>query len=115
MSAHDSNNSPVLVDSIPLGDHDGMATAGGQVSGGELLTLSLDDLIPDARGEVVILSDAGHEIVVVTGEPIAQQGFQPSHIMESGHDVSGFAYCTFASGITLFYPASQQLFITDEG
>ncbi len=78
------------------------------------LTLALEDLIPDARNEVVILDHSGQEISVVTSEPVASQGIQDAHVTASGLDVSGFAYCTFESGLTLFYPPTHHLLITDE-
>lgn len=114
MSAQNSG-SPIVDDTIPLGDHDrAPAASDGLVGGAELLTLSLEDLIPDARGEVVILSDAGHDIAVVTHEPVASQGIETLHVMDSGLDVSGFGYCTFAGGLTVFYPPTHRLLVTDE-
>lgn len=113
MSGRD-DGSPIVDGPIPLGDHDAPAT-GLAVPAGELLTLTLEDLIPDARGEVVILSDAGHDIAVVTHQPIANQGIEASHVTAAGLDVSGYGFCTFAEGITLFYPPGQRLFVTDEG
>lgn len=114
MSAH-NGGSPVIDDTIPLGDHDQIpATGDGFVPAGELLTLSLEDLIPDVRGEVVILSDTGLDIAVVTTEPVASQGVETLHVMDSGLDVSGFGYCTFVGGITVFYPPTHRLLVTDE-
>jgi hypothetical protein len=110
------NQSPLVGDAIPLGDHESSAPTNlAPPPAGELLTLTFEDLIPDSQGEVVILSDAGHDIAVVTHQPVASQGVEASHIMASGLDVSGFAFCTFADGVTLFYPTTQRLFVTDEG
>jgi hypothetical protein len=106
------NGSPIVDGAIPLGDHPTTPIA---APAGELLTLTLDDLIPDTHGEVVILSDAGHDIALVTQQPVASQGIEASHVTATGLDVSGYAYCTFADGLTLFYPPSQRFFVTDEG
>jgi hypothetical protein len=97
---------------IPLGEE--AAPPADSQAQAPALTLTLEDLIPDARNEVVILDHSGQEIAVVTSELIASQGIQDAHVTASGHDVSGFAYCTFESGLTLFYPPTHHLLITDE-
>jgi hypothetical protein len=79
-----------------------------------ILTLALEDLIPDARNEVVILDHSGREISVSTGEPVTAQGIETEHVTASGFDVSGFAYCTFESGLTLYYPPTHHLLIDGE-
>jgi hypothetical protein len=97
---------------IPLGEE--AAPQAESAAQAPALTLALEDLIPDARNEVVILDHSGQEISVVTSEPVASQGIQDAHVTASGHDVSGFAYCTFESGLTLFYPPTHHLLVTDE-
>ena len=97
---------------IPLGEE--AAPHADSPAQAPVLTLALEDLIPDARNEVVILDHSGQEISVVTSEPIADQGILNAHVTASGHDVSGFAYCTFESGLTLFYPPTHHLLVTDE-
>lgn len=116
MSGRDGG-SPLVDGEIPLGGHATAtsATSGPATPSGEFLTLTLEDLIPDARGEVVILSDTGHDIAVVTQQPIASQGVEASHVTAAGLDVTGYGFCTFAEGITLFFPPGQRLFVTDEG
>ena len=106
---------------IPIGPHslgdesvphaDGAAQA---ENAAPALTLALEDLIPDARNEVVILDHSGQEISVTTSEPVTAQGIETAHVTVSGFDVSGFAYCTFESGLTLYYPPTHHLLITDE-
>src|SRR5882672_7132393 len=82
-------------------------------TGRDTLTLLLDDLVPDARGEIVILSDGDHDITVVTDQPVADQGLQSAHVTDAGLDVSGFSYCTFASGVTVFCPSTHHLVVLD--
>lgn len=65
---------------IPLGD-EAPPQADAPVAAGEALTLALDDLIPDARGEIVILDQSGHDIAVVSHEAVAAQGLEPAHFM----------------------------------
>jgi hypothetical protein len=89
----------------------------GAAMTGEMLTLSLDDLVPDARGEIVILSGGTHDITVVTDEPVTKSGIEPvqPHLTETGLDVSGFTYCTFAGGVTVFCPSAHRLLVLNEG
>jgi len=82
-------------------------------TGRDTLTLLLEDLVPDARGEIVILSAGDHDITVVTDQPVADQGRQSAHVTDAGLDVSGFSYCTFASGGTVFCPNAHHLVVLD--
>lgn len=88
----------------------GLAFAGGE----ELLALSLEDLIPDPGGDIVIVNDTGQNIAVVTDQSVADAGIAGQHLTDSGFDVSGFAFCTFESGVTVFYPSTQKLLVTAE-
>ena len=80
----------------------------------EMLTLSLKELMPDERGEVVIHNQAGTDVTVLTDDPMTDRGVERDHITRAGFDVSGFAYCRFAGGITVFYPRSHSLCVTDD-
>jgi len=98
---------------IPLGEE--AAPQADNPAQPPALTLALEDLIPDARNEVVILDRSGQEISVVTSEHVASQGILDAHVTSSGHDVSGFVYCTFERGLTMFYPPTHHLLlVTDE-
>jgi hypothetical protein len=105
--------SPLGDHPIPLGD-EASPHVDTPAMTGEALTLALGDLIPDPRGEIVILDQSGQDIAVVSHEAVAAQGVEPAHVMASGFDVSGFAYCTFASGLTVYYPATHRFLVTDE-
>lgn len=83
-------------------------------SGEEVLALSLEDLIPDPGGDIVIVNDTGQDIAVVTDLSVADAGIAGQHLTDSGFDVSGFAFCTFESGVTVFYPSTQKLLVTAE-
>lgn len=78
------------------------------------LSLSLADLIPDAHNEIVILDGSGGSLAVVTGDTVASHGVSGEHVTASGLDVSGFAYCTFEGGVTVFYPATHRLIVTND-
>jgi hypothetical protein len=98
---------------------DGTSAAGAAATSteppGDSLALRLEDLIPDARGEVVILSPEECDITVLTSQAVAQQGTEPSHVTSVGLDVSGFSFCTFDGGVTVFYPGTHRLVVMDEG
>jgi len=78
------------------------------------LSLSLGDLIPDAHNEIVILDGSGSDLAVATDNAIASHGISGDHVTVSGLDVSGFAYCTFEGGVTVFYPATHRLIVTND-
>lgn len=79
-----------------------------------MLTLSLTELLPDAGGEVVIHNQAGTDVTVLTDDPVTERGVERDHITRAGYDVSGFAYCRFAGGITVFYPRSHSFCVTED-
>lgn len=76
------------------------------------VTLSLDDLLPDANGEVVIVSVGGEAALsIVTDERIRQAGMADGHVTADGFDVGGFAFCAFENGKTLYYSPDLNLTI----
>ncbi len=78
----------------------------------DLVVLSLDDLLPDPQGEIVILDDAADGVAIATGgRPIAEQGIAEPHVTATGIDVAGLAYCTFADGLTLYYPSAFKVIL----
>lgn len=78
----------------------------------DLVVLSLDDLLPDPQGEIVILDDAADGVAIATGgRPIAQQGVAEPHVTATGIDVAGLAYCTFSDGLTLYYPSTFRVIV----
>jgi hypothetical protein len=100
---------------IPLnGVEQAFPTAEPVITPVPALTLALGDLIPDAHNEVVILDGSGHDIAVTTHDAIAAHGIAETHVTVTGLDVSGFAYCTFEGGITVFYPATHRLIVTGD-
>lgn len=91
-----------------------LTTAQASARKDEMLTLSLKELLPDEGGEVVIHNQAGTDTTVLTDDPVTARGIEQDHVTCAGHDVSGFAYCRFAGGITVFYPRSHSLCVQDE-
>jgi hypothetical protein len=77
------------------------------------LPFSLKELRPDQDGEVVIDDQIGTDVTVLTDDPVTDQGIEQDHTTRAGHDVSGFAYCRFGDGITVFYPRSHPLCVNE--
>ncbi len=76
------------------------------------VTLSLGDLLPDANGDVVIVSAGGRaSLSIVTEERIRESGMADGHVTADGFDVGGFAFCAFESGTTLYYSPDLNLTI----
>ena len=79
------------------------------------LALSLDDLLPDAGGNVVLFNDAGMtEMAIMTEKPVIGSGIADDGTMVEGGDVTGMAYYSFDSGPTLFYPLDVSISVISE-
>ena len=77
------------------------------------LPFALKELLPDEGGEVVIDGDTGADVTVLSDDLVIARGIERGHVTCAGEDVSGFAYCRFAGGITVFYPRSRALCIEE--
>lgn len=99
---------------IALGGLDASSDAVENSAPTATLSLSLADLMPDAHNEIVILDGSGSSLAVVTDHAVASHGISGDHVTVSGLDVSGFAYCTFEGGVTVFYPATHRLIVTND-
>lgn len=97
----------VLAASAVASDH--------QLASAELI-LSLKDIVSDGNGDVVLLDDAGlTRLAIATDAPVVTEGISLSHTVATGEDVSGFAYVTFATGLTLYYPEGLELAVLPHG
>lgn len=99
---------------VALGGLDASSDAVENSTPTATLSLSLADLMPDAHNEIVILDGSGSSLAVVTDHAVASHGISGDHVTVSGLDVSGFAYCTFEGGVTVFYPATHRLIVTND-
>lgn len=67
--------------------------------------LSLDDLIADDSGAVVLDMAVG-QVVIVTDLPVIAEGLvEPA----TGADLAGMAYVSFSDGPTLYFPTDLKL------
>ena len=76
------------------------------------ITLSLEDLLPDTNGEIVIVSHGDHpQLSIVTDRPVYESGVAENHVTADGIDVAGWAYYTFEGGTRLYYSPDIDLII----
>jgi hypothetical protein len=76
------------------------------------ITLSLQDLLPDANGEIVIVSGGDHpQLSIVTDRRVCDSGVAASHVTAEGIDVAGWAYYAFEGGTRLYYSPDIDLII----
>jgi len=68
------------------------------------VTLSLSDLLPDAKGEIVILSEGDDpHLSIVTDLQLLETGIAGAHVTDGGIDVKGLQYWVFEDGTKLYY------------
>ncbi len=88
----------------------GVATrgAGAQASGD--FVLALEDVIGDGNGEVVFCNEAGlSNLTLRTDAAVVDRGTAAGHAPVDGQDINGFAFVSFDSGLTLYYPEGLDL------
>lgn len=71
------------------------------------LTLDLGDLLSGDTGEVVLASEA--QLSLTSTALVTDAGFVDQHMTADGEDVSGFAYLSFETGVTVYYPCGADL------
>jgi len=72
----------------------------------DAVVLSLNDLLPDPQGDIVLLNQAGTlEMAVVTDKRVVDSGVAEHHTTADGTDVAGMTYYSFESGPTLYVPS----------
>ncbi|MCH6588709.1 MAG: hypothetical protein IH805_10420 [Proteobacteria bacterium] len=80
----------------------------------ETVLLELEDLLPDASGEVVLFAGEELPVNIVTNEPLTDAGIAEAHVTAAGVDVTGLHFYSFESGITLYSP-TDLLIVTESG
>jgi len=72
----------------------------------DAVVLTLNDLLPDPQGDIVLLNQAGTlEMAVVTDKRVVDSGVAEHHTTADGTDVAGMTYYSFESGPTLYVPS----------
>ena len=76
----------------------------------DAVVLTLNDLLPDPQGDIVLLNQAGSvEMAVLTDKRVVDTGVADHHTTADGTDVVGMTYYSFESGPTLYVPADMNL------
>jgi hypothetical protein len=76
------------------------------------ITLSLNDLLPDSNGEIVVVSPQGHlHLNIVTDLQISESGISDSHFTADGTDVNGLSFYAFEGGMRLYYSPEVEITI----
>lgn len=68
----------------------------------DALVILLEDLLPDARGEVVLVAEENVPLNIITDAPVAESGVVEEHVTATGVDVHGLHFYSFDNGITLY-------------
>lgn len=79
-----------------------------------MFRLSINDLVPDRAGEVVLFNDSALRSIVLEGvaAPI-EEGITRSHRMADGVDVSGFRFIRVRDDLTIFFSPELQLVLSN--
>jgi hypothetical protein len=78
----------------------------------DTISLELSDLLPDSAGNIVIEYDGGNLAVeLLTDQAVVERGVAAEAVDANGGDLSGFAYCAFSNGTTVFFPTDISLHI----
>jgi hypothetical protein len=73
-------------------------------------------MLADSNDEIVLLADSGQgQLALATDAEVVATGTAGDHVTADGQDVSGFAFVTFATGMTLFYPDDVELAVCPVG
>jgi hypothetical protein len=99
------NNEPFLVGAVaPSHDESFVPKLADAIS------LSLEDLLPDTGGSIVIEGDGDTlSIQLVTDQSVVEHGVVDQLVTAAGEDVSGHAFFAFSHGLTVYYPSEVQL------
>lgn len=74
------------------------------------LVLALHEVIGDGNGEVVFYNEAGlTRLTLQTDAAVVGRGAAPDDAPVDDQDGAGFAYISFESGLTLYYPEGLDL------
>lgn len=77
------------------------------------ITLSLEDLLPDANNEIVIVGEGDSlHLSILTDMRICDSGVAGEHLTADGVDVAGLCFFAFEDGMRLYYPAELDVTVS---
>ncbi len=77
---------------------------GWQVDQADEIVLRLEDLLPDAAGEIVLFAEDAAHVSVIVAAALTDTGVANDHVTAGGVDVTGLPYYAFDYGITIYLP-----------
>ena len=85
-------------------------TTAPRAAGDGDLVLPLEEVIGDGNGEVVFCNEVGlTSLTLQTDAAVVARGTATGHAPVGGEDINGFAFVSFDSGLTLYYPEGLEL------
>jgi hypothetical protein len=77
------------------------------------IVLSLNDLLPDANGEIVVMSQQGQlHLNLMTDLRVCESGVAASHLTADGLDVHGLSFYAFEGGTRVYYSSDVEITIS---
>ena len=70
----------------------------------ESLSLTLEDLLPDAAGEIVLFAGGDVAVNLTSHSALRASGVAEAHVTAAGVDVTGLQFYSFEGGVTLYSP-----------
>lgn len=105
----------VAISDVVAADIGGEALTFDSADIDDQMVLSLTDLLPDSRGDVVLFNEAGPLAVnIIADSAVTETGTADHYVTSAGVDVSGYHFCTFEAGLTIYYPPEIDLLITGD-
>ena len=81
----------------------------------DALVLELADLLPDAAGEVVLMTDEDVPVNLQSDEPVMESGVSEAHVTATGVDVTGHHFYSFEGGVTIYSPYDLLVVMAGDG
>ena len=89
-------------------------TAESEAEPEDAVFLTLDDLLPDESGEVVLFAGEDLPVSLMTSEELTLSGIADVHVTAAGLDVTGLHFYSFEGGITVYSP-TDLLIVNEHG
>jgi hypothetical protein len=105
-----------IIDPIVPDGQDGKVELREHSGTPSVLFLSLEDLIPDDTGSIVVLTGGNNLVLSLsTSEAVVGKGIAEAESRSQLFDLSGMYYCEFAGGTKLYYDQEDvRLILKDE-
>ena len=77
--------------------------------------LALADLLPDANGEIVVMTESDNpEVSIETDLKVMDAGVSPAHVTAGGIEVGGMQFWVFEDGTRLYYSPGLSISVSHD-